>query len=59
MIGMLSGTARLAVAGYLAGGLATIDALRRAHWNVLPTGPHPRKRDVARHAAGLLMGASR
>ncbi len=59
LIGMLSGTARLAVAGYLAGGLATIDALRRAHWNVLPTGPHPRKRDVARHAAGLLMGASR
>jgi squalene synthase HpnC len=58
LIGRLRGTARLAVAGYLAGGLATFDALRRADWQVLPAGPRPRRQDVARHAGRLLAEVS-
>jgi squalene synthase HpnC len=59
LLGLLHGFARLAVAGYLAGGLAALDALRRADWRVLPAGPRPRRRDVARHAVRLLAGAGR
>jgi squalene synthase HpnC len=55
----LRGWARVAVAGYVAGGLATADALRRAGGNVLSGTPRPRRRDVARHAAALLIGARR
>jgi squalene synthase HpnC len=55
----LSGWARVAVAGYVAGGLATVDALRRAGGDVLAGPPRPRRRDVARHAAALLIGARR
>jgi squalene synthase HpnC len=56
LIGLLHGTARIAVAGYLAGGLATFDALRAADWQVLPAGPRPNPRNTARHAARLLAG---
>jgi squalene synthase HpnC len=59
LIGLLHGTARIAVAGYLAGGKATFDALRAADWQVLPAGPRPRRTDTARHAAGLLVRAAR
>jgi squalene synthase HpnC len=45
----LSGWARLAVGGFLAGGLATVDALRRADYDVLARTPRPRKADVLRH----------
>ena len=45
----LRGWARLAVAGFLAGGLATVDALRRADYDVLAVTPRPRKADVLRH----------
>jgi squalene synthase HpnC len=45
----LSGWARLAVGGFLAGGLATVDALRRADYDVLALTPRPRKADVLRH----------
>jgi len=45
----LSGWARLAVGGFLAGGLATVDALRRADHDVLAHTPRPRKADVLRH----------
>lgn len=55
----LRGWARVAVAGYVAGGRATADALRRAGGNVLSGPPRPRRRDVARHAAALLIGARR
>lgn len=49
LVGLLRGWARLAVAGYLAGGRAALDALRRAHGEVL-TGPsRPHRRDVLRH----------
>ena len=46
LLGELHGWARLAVAGYAAGGLAAIRALRRGGWSVLPTHPHRRRRDV-------------
>ena len=46
LIGELHGWARLAVAGYAAGGLAAVRALRRGGWSVLPTHPHRRRRDV-------------
>jgi squalene synthase HpnC len=45
----LHGWARLAVGGFLAGGLATVDALRRADYDVLALTPRPRKADVLRH----------
>ncbi|HEY3893825.1 MAG TPA: squalene synthase HpnC [Pseudonocardiaceae bacterium] len=54
LVGLLHGWARLAVAGYVAGGRAALDALRRTHGDVLGGPPLPRRRDVARH---LLSGA--
>lgn len=45
----LHGWARLAVAGYVAGGRAAADALRRAEWDVLAGSPAARRRDVIRH----------
>lgn len=54
LVGLLRGWARLAVAGYVAGGRAALDALRRAHGDVLAGPPRPRRRDVLRHLARLL-----
>jgi squalene synthase HpnC len=54
LVGLLHGWARLAVAGYVAGGRAALDALRRADGDVLAGPPHPRRRDVLRHLAHLL-----
>jgi squalene synthase HpnC len=45
----LSGWARLAIGGFLAGGLATVDALRRADYDVLALTPRPRRTGVLRH----------
>jgi squalene synthase HpnC len=45
----LSGRARLAVAGYLAGGRAAADGIRRVDCDVLPGTPGVRRRDLARH----------
>jgi squalene synthase HpnC len=42
----LRGWARLAVAGYVAGGRAAVAALGRGGWSVLPSHPPVRKRDV-------------
>lgn len=47
----LSGWARLAVAGYVAGGLATVDTLRRPGTDVLLATPRPRRADLFRHLA--------
>ncbi|MGH3852225.1 MAG: squalene synthase HpnC [Pseudonocardiaceae bacterium] len=49
LVGLLRGWARLAVRGYLAGGRAALDALRRANGDVLAGPPRPRRRDVLRH----------
>lgn len=54
LVGLLHGWARLAVGGYVAGGRATLDALRRADGDVLAGPPRPRRRDVLRHLARLL-----
>lgn len=53
LLGLLRGWARLAVAGYVAGGLAALDALRRADWAVLEGTPRARRRDVLRHLVRL------
>jgi squalene synthase HpnC len=52
----LRGWSRVAVSGYVAGGRATVDAIRRADHDVLRTTPRPRRRDVARHALRLVVG---
>ncbi len=57
LVGLLRGWARLAVAGYVAGGRAALDALRRADGDVLVGPPRPRRRDVLRHLAHLLRQA--
>jgi squalene synthase HpnC len=54
LIGMLHGWARLAVAGYVAGGRAAVDALRRSisdrgDGDILRGAARPRRRDVLRH----------
>jgi len=53
LLDRLHGWARLAVAGYIAGGLAAFDALRRARWDVLAGTPRPRKTDVLGHLIAL------
>jgi squalene synthase HpnC len=55
----LHGWARVAVAGYLAGGLAAADSLRRCGHDVLAGTPPTRRRDVARHLARLLAAVDR
>jgi squalene synthase HpnC len=54
LVGLLRGWARLAVAGYVAGGRAALDALRRADGDVLAGPPRSRRRDVLRHLVYLL-----
>jgi len=54
LVGLLRGWARLAVAGYLAGGRAAVDALRRVDGDVLGQVPGARRRDVLRHLVRLL-----
>lgn len=54
LVGELRGWGRVAVAGFVAGGLATVDALRRPGVDVLVATPRPRRGDVARHAISLL-----
>ncbi|MGQ0773997.1 MAG: squalene synthase HpnC [Pseudonocardiales bacterium] len=53
LIGLLRGWPRLAVAGYVAGGRAALDALRRSGADVLADPPRPRRRDVLCHLARL------
>jgi squalene synthase HpnC len=58
LVGLLRGWARLAVAGYVAGGRAALDALRRAGGDVLGGPPRPRRRDLLRHLLLALRGRS-
>ncbi len=58
LVRLLTGWARVAVAGYVAGGRATADALRRCDFDVLAPDAarrQPRRRDVVRHATRLLV----
>jgi squalene synthase HpnC len=57
LVASLHGWPRLAVAGYVAGGLATADALARAEYDVLGQAVRPSRTGVARHAAALYLGA--
>ena len=56
LIRRLSGWSRLAVAGYVAGGLATVDALRRADYEVHAGHVGPSKRRTALHTVRLITG---
>ena len=58
LVASLTGWGRVAVAGYLAGGRAAVDALRRPGADVLVAPPRTRRRDVARHLARALAGAA-
>lgn len=58
LVRSLSGWGRVAVAGYVAGGLATVDALRRIDGDVLAADAQsrqPRRTDVVRHLARLVV----
>lgn len=54
LVRTLRGAGRLAVSGYVAGGIATAAALAAAHFDVLSGPPRPRKIDVVWHWARLL-----
>ncbi|HEX3825918.1 MAG TPA: squalene synthase HpnC [Sporichthyaceae bacterium] len=47
LVGSLRGFARVAVAGYVGGGVATVQALRRSGFDSLRATPRPRPADVA------------
>ena len=47
LVGTLRGAARLAVAGYLAGGRAALAAIRKQQYDVLKGTPRPRKQRLA------------
>lgn len=55
----LPGAARLAIAGYIGGGLATAGALTRARFDVLAATPRPTKMATAGETMRLLTGAMR
>ncbi|GEL21927.1 phytoene synthase [Pseudonocardia sulfidoxydans NBRC 16205] len=59
LLGRLHGWARVAVAGYAAGGRAAADALRRSDFDVLAGAPEARRRDVVRHLVRDLTRPSR
>lgn len=58
LVGLLRGWARIAVAGYVAGGVATGRALRRAGYDCLPGPPRPQKRDVLAAAGRIVVAGS-
>jgi len=55
LLGQLSGWARLAVSGYVAGGGAALVALRRAKWDVLSSCPRALRLDVIRQLITVRM----
>jgi squalene synthase HpnC len=57
LVSRLSGWARFAVSGYIAGGLATADALAAAKYDVLAQDVRPSKVRTAGQAIGLLVRA--
>ncbi|MGW4486715.1 squalene synthase HpnC [Amycolatopsis sp. NPDC004368] len=56
LVGHLRGWGRLAVSGFLAGGLATVDALRATNGDVLATQAEPGKADVLAWLVWLQVG---
>lgn len=57
LLGRLHGWGRLAVAGYLAGGLATAAALDHAHGEVIDQAPRPGRLETVHQLTRLLIGA--
>ena len=57
LVATLTGWSRLAVAGYVAGGRAALDGLRRVDGDVLGGSPGVRRRDLLQHVAGVLLAA--
>lgn len=55
IVGRLQGWAQVAVAGYLAGGYATVSALQRSRGDVLARSTEPRRSDIAINLARLLL----
>jgi squalene synthase HpnC len=53
LVADLRGWCRLAVAGYVAGGLAAVAALRRGGWSVLAGPPRRRRRDLVAALVGV------
>jgi len=54
LVRTLSGRARLAVAGFIAGGRAAADAIERRGYDVLSGAPRPRRRDLLRRLVTAL-----
>lgn len=59
LVDLLTGPARLAVAGFVAGGQAALDALGAAEFAVLPRPPKPRRTRIARGTLARLARRSR
>jgi len=59
LVGRLHGWAKLAIAGYLAGGRATVAAIRQADGDVLTAVPKPSRWATARYAVRVLVASSR
>ncbi len=57
LAGLLHGWGRVAVAGFVAGGRATIAALRRPGTDVLVATPRPRRKDLTIQLPRVLLGA--
>jgi squalene synthase HpnC len=56
LVAGLRGWARLAVAGYLAGGRAALIALRRAKWDVMTSTPAVRRLELLKQIVAVLAG---
>lgn len=50
--------ARLAVAGFVAGGVAAVESIERAHYDVLSVRCRPSKRGVVEHMASIFISAT-
>jgi squalene synthase HpnC len=59
LVGLLHGWGRLAVAGYVAGGRAALDALRRSGGDVLGVPVRARRSDLLRHLVRQLIRPAR
>lgn len=57
LVRSLRGRARVAVAGFVAGGHAALDALADARFDPLDGAPHPRTWRILAHAGSLLAGS--
>lgn len=55
LVGLMKGTPRVAVAGFIAGGLAALDAVGRAGADAVTVTPRPRRRTVIWRTAHLLL----